>query len=326
MIGHEKESEQGAALLSVLLLVAIVAVLAAASLAKLKLATHLAGNANAIDQVRAYAMSAETVSLYRIGDLLQRDLGKTTLEGDWANRNVNFPVDDGTASARLTDAGNCFNLNSIVRTTSDNRFTARPEGVAQFARLMELLDLPSADARRVSIAAADWIDSDTLPLPGGAEDETYAKAGLPYRTANTLMADPSELRAVVGVTAAIYTRLRPYLCALPVTDLSSLNINTLFADQATLLAMIVPGLDLARARAVIVARPGTGYGDLVGFWDTPELMGTPDDVKQQVGLRSRWFGLHLLIEMNGAELEENGLIDAAQQPARLVRRSFGEAT
>jgi general secretion pathway protein K len=333
-----KKSEEGAALLTVLLLVAIIAVLAAASLDRLKLATHLAGNGAAIDQARAYAMAAETVSLFRIGDLLQRDTIKTTLQGNWANNQTNFPIDGGIASARITDKGNCFNLNSLVTSgappgqpsspvaSAHPVYLARPEAIAQFARLLQLLDIASADARRVSIAAADWIDTDSVPQSGGAEDESYRGAPVPYRTANTLMADPSELRAVAGVTPALYTRARPFLCTLPVAELSPVNINTLMPDHAPLLAMLVPGLDLARARTLIGSRPAAGYADAGVFWDRPGLMGTPDYAKQQVGLRTRWFGLHLLIELNGAELEENALIDAVSQPAKLVSRSYGEAT
>jgi general secretion pathway protein K len=104
------------------------------------------------------------------------------------------------------------------------------------------------------------------------------------------------------------------------------NLNTLLPDQAPLLAMLVPGLNVARAKAAIGTRPVTGFGDLAAFWDLPGMMGTPEYAKQQVRLTSRWFGLHLLIELNGAELEENALIDAAQRPAKLVRRSYGEAT
>ncbi|CAN5303345.1 type II secretion system minor pseudopilin GspK [soil metagenome] len=326
MPGSHPRHEEGAALLSVLLLVAIIAVLAAASLEKLKLATHLAGNGIAIDQARAYALSAETVTLFRVGDLLQRDASKTTLQGNWANNDVNFPIDGGVASARLSDSGNCFNLNSLVGTPTNTGYVVRPEAVTQFEHLMELLDIPSADARRVSVAAADWIDSDSAPLPGGAEDESYSAAAVPYRTANALMADPSELRAVAGVTPALYTRVRPFLCALPVADLSPVNINTLLVDQAPLLAMLVPGLDIARARSLIGARPAEGFSDLTAFWERPGLMGTPDSAKQQVRLKTRWFELHLLVEMSGAELEENALIDAALQPAKLVRRSYGAAT
>lgn len=319
-----RASERGAALLSVLLIVALIAVLAATGLQKLRLATHLAGNGQAADQARAYAMAAETVALYRIGDLIQRDAAKTTLLGDWAGNEVNFPIDGGIASATLSDGGNCFNVNSLAEDVNGIAFVARPEGVAQFARLMLIAGASSSEAQQVASGAADWIDSDSVPLPGGAEDEAYAARPMPYRTANTLMADPSELRAVAGMTQGLYSRLRPFLCALPVTDLSPLNINTLLPAQAPLLAMLVPGLDIGRAEAILAARPRAGYANTQVFWDAPGLMGASDTVKQQVKMVTRWFKLRLLVELGGAELEEHALIDAAKKPAQLARRSYGE--
>ena len=128
--------EEGAALLSVLLLVAIMAVLCAATLEKLKISTKLATNGAAIDQARSYGMAAETIALYRIGDLLQRDSTKTTLQGNWAGQPTEFPIDKGIATAQLDDGGNCFNLNSLVIDVGLGERIARPEGVAQFERLM----------------------------------------------------------------------------------------------------------------------------------------------------------------------------------------------
>jgi general secretion pathway protein K len=315
-------SERGAALLTVLLIVAVMAVLAATALERLKLATHLTTNGAAIEQARSYAMAAETVARYRIGDLIQRDATKTTLEGDWAGKPTNFPIDGGLATARLDDGGNCFNLNSLVERQQDGVLIARPLGIAQFTRLMTLLDVPGRDANVIAAAAADWIDSDIVPLPGGAEDGSYAHA----RTANTMMADAGELRVVAGMTPAIYSRLRPFICALPVTDLTNININTLRPGQAPLLAMLLPGLDPSRAAAAIDARPLRGWDNPTTFWNLPMLAATPpaDDTRSQVRLTTRWFDLAITIELADAELEEHALIDAALKPAKLARRSYGE--
>ncbi|MBA3898430.1 MAG: type II secretion system minor pseudopilin GspK [Sphingomonadaceae bacterium] len=321
-----KRSEQGAALLSVLLLVAVMAVLAAAALEKLKLATHLATNAAAIDQARAYAMAGETIALYRIGDLIQRDANRTTREGDWEGRETSFPIDGGIASARLSDGGNCFNLNSVVQGDVAGGLTVRQGGVEEFARLMTLLDVPPNVAQGVALATADWIDSDTVPLQGGAEDDTYQRGPLRYRTANTLMADRSELRAVAGVTPELYARLQPFLCALPVHELSSINVDTLTPQQAPLLAMLSANIDPARARSAIEQRPPGGWVSTADFWKQPMLAGVADAAKGQAVLNTRWFGLRLLVELAGAELEENALIDGGVKPGRLVRRSYGEAT
>jgi len=319
-------SERGAALLTVLLIVAVMAVLAASALERLKLATHLTGNGAAIEQARSYAMAAETVARYRIGDLIQREATRTTLEGDWAGKPTNFPIDGGLATARIDDGGNCFNLNSLVDRQQDGALIARPLAIAQFTRLMTILDVPGRDASTISASAADWIDSDVEALPGGAEDAAYANVGRGARTANTLMADASELRVVAGMTPAIYSRLRPYICALPVTDLTTVNINTLSLGQAPLLAMLLPGLGLARAATAIDARPLRGWDSTTPFWNLPSLTSIPpaDDTRNQVRATTRWFDVGVTVELAEAELEEHALIDAALKPAKLARRSYGE--
>ena len=52
------DRERGAALLTVLLLVAVIAVLAATALERLRVSTRLAGNAAALDQARGLAFAA----------------------------------------------------------------------------------------------------------------------------------------------------------------------------------------------------------------------------------------------------------------------------
>ncbi len=317
--------EEGAALLTVLLIVAVMAVLAAAALERLKIGTRLTANSGATEQARAYAMAAETVARYRIGDLIQRDAARTTLAGNWAGQPTNFPIDGGIATARLDDGGNCFNLNSVVDQAPDRTAIARPFAVAQFARLLTLLEVPGRDADALANATADWIDSDAQPLAGGAEDAAYANARIAYLPANMPMADTSEWRAVAGVTPALYARIRPYLCALPVTDLTALNVNTLRRDQAVLLATVVPTLDVARAASVVEARPENGWESLATVWALPQLAPSAADAgRAQVKLVTRWFRLALNVELAGADLEEHALIDAALKPAKLVRRSYGE--
>lgn len=318
------QGERGAALLSVLLLVAILAVLAAAAVDRLRLATALASNVAGQSQARAYGYAAEGLALRRIGETIQANTARTTLAGDWNGTERLFPVDRGTAAATITDRSNCFNLNSLVLGQAATGLGVRPQGMAQFTRLMVLLEIPAARAAQVAAAAADWIDSDTVPLPSGAEDDLYLSLKPAYRAANTLMADPSELRAVAGVTPEIYAAVRPFVCALPVTDLSPINVNTIGERQAVLLAMLSPALDTAAAARAIAGRPQNGWTDLTEFRRAPALAVLDDSAAGQLQIRSRWFGLRLRIRDGDAEFEENALIDGGLKPAKLVRRSYGE--
>jgi general secretion pathway protein K len=318
-----RDSERGAALLTVLMLVAVIAALAAASLEKLRLATRLTGNLAAIEQARAYGLAGEAIAASRITDLLARDASRTTLAGGWLGTPRPFPIDNGSASVTVSDGGNCFNLNSLVEGNAEAGYTARASGVAQFEGLMLALDVPRNDARRIALAAADWIDTDTFALPGGAEDQAYRD----FRTANTLMADASEVRVVTGMTAGAYARIRPWLCALPAADLSPINVNTLAPDQAPLVAMLLPGqLDIEGARRVILSRPRDGFPSMVEFWRMPALSGfTPSpEILAQPKLKTSWFQLDIDIDLAGAEFDQTSLIDARENPVRAVRRVFGD--
>ncbi|OYU13890.1 MAG: general secretion pathway protein GspK [Alphaproteobacteria bacterium PA4] len=317
--------EQGAALLTVLIIVGIIAALAVASFERLRLATLLGGNAGGQEQARSFAGVAEALVAVRIDDLLAASPARTTLAGGWQGREQVLPLPGGLARATVRDGGNCFNLNSLVTGTPPDGLVTRPLAVEQFQRLMAALAVPAGDARRIAAAAADWIDSDSTPNPDGAEDSVYARAATPYRTANTLMAEASELRAVAGVTPALYARLRPWLCALPETELSPINVNTLVPAQAPLLEMLFPAtLGAPAARAVIGERPQAGWTQVEAFWNTPTLRDyePPGDVLRQPRVKTGWFALDLGLVVGDSELRESALVDARVPPARIASRRW----
>ena len=319
--------EQGAALLTVLLLVAVISVLAATALEKLRLSTRLAGNAAAGEQARAYGHAAETLALTRVNDLLGKAGERVTLAGNWSNTPFRLPVPNGLATARVRDGGNCFNLNGLVVETAPGTYAAYSPARVQFARLMRLVGVPAALTQGIAEATSDWIDSDTAALPSGAEDGAYTGAATPYRTANTLMADISELRAVSGVTPEIYARLRPWLCALPVAKPALINVNTLMPEQAPLFAMLLPDtLSVDAARALLRKRPPAGYDNVEAFWKLPAQGGiTADqDATAQTAVTTQWFALQVDVALGSAELQQQSTIDATTLPARLVSRSWGE--
>lgn len=317
--------QRGAALLTVLLLVAVMATVSATALDRIGLATRLAVNVASVAQSRAWLGTAELLAVARMEDLLAADQSQTTLAGGWlgAERSISLP-DGGTVRAAVADGGNCFNLNGLVEASPDGRLAERPGAREQFVALMTLLGIGAGDAGRIASSAADYIDTDSSPLPAGAED-----GGRDAVPANTLMADASELRSVAGVTARHFGILERWVCALPIAEPAPINVNTLLVEQAPLLAMLAPGvLDLARARSLLSARPADGYGSVLNFWNSPVLSGLeiPSEAAQQVKVRSSFFTLRATVTATGTEVRETALIDARTSPARILRRQWGEAS
>ncbi len=319
-------SEQGAALLSILLLVAILSVIAATTLDRVILSTKLAGNGQSMRQARALAFAAEDIALARIADLRGANATQTTLAGGWLGEPRRFQLPGGTVTATLRDGGNCFNLNSLVQ-ESEGKLLVNPVGRDQFISLMTVLAIPENVARTVASSAVDWADSDNSPQPGGAEDGDYQAAPTPYLPANRPFAHKSELLAVKSVAGPVYAKLSPFICALPKAQLSPINVNTLLAEQAPLLSMLFPsgGMTANNARSYLAKRPAGGYGSLVRFW---EGLGSgaakPGQVVQdQVKLTSQWFVLDLVIQSGDVELRETALIAAETAPPRLIWRSWG---
>ena len=322
------DRERGAALLTVLLLVAIVSILAATALERLRLSTRLAGNAAAIEQGRAYAHAAETLALQRIGRLLGASPDRVTLAGGWSDRPFGLPLPSGgTATARVTDGGGCFNLNGLVTRGPDGAFVADPAARTRFARLMRLTGVPAQVAEQVASGASDWIDTDDQVQPQGAEDAAYLRGETPHRTAGTLMADPSELRAVAGVTPTLYAGLRRWLCTLPVAEPASLNINTLTPEQAPLVAMQFPDtLTVDAASQALLRRPPQGYADVSQFLNEFSANGITPEGGSALAVTSRWFALRIDVTLGDTAVEERALVDANRLPATLVSRQWGEVS
>lgn len=323
--------ERGAALLSVLLLVAVMAVIAAVMLERLNLAARLAGNGQAMAQARLYATSAESLAISRLKSLVSKDNARSVDRGGLLGREFPLPLARGVVVARIEDAGNCFNLNSLVEGEPGN-FTLRLVALQQFRALMDTLEVDQGAATVISDSVADWIDSDTRTAPNGAEDQYYSALAVPYRTPNRLIGDVSEVRAVRGMTPAIYARLRPWLCALPMNQLSPVNVNTLRPDQARLVTMIDPlRLPVDRVRGQIAQRPAAGYAraeDFLRPFAAAAGAGTDSAGQSEGGgqlqVVSRWFLLTLKSRVDSVTLEEEALIDSGVTPAKVAFRSWGE--
>jgi general secretion pathway protein K len=81
----------------------------------------------------------------------------------------------------------------------------------QLKAVLEALDVDDERQGGVVDAILDWRDSDSLHRLNGAEDEQYARAGMPYGAKDAPFTSVDEIGLVMGIDADLKTRLLPYL-------------------------------------------------------------------------------------------------------------------
>lgn len=317
-------SEQGAALLTVLLLVAVLSVIAALMLERATLATRLAVNGADRETARWSALGIEALAIQQITTLKAQGGGLPPIGIAPQGLQQQVPLKRGVADVTVRDGAICFNINSLV-TGENARLTSRPLAMEQFVQLANIVQIDAREARPLAAAIADWIDSDSQENPGGAEDGFYLRQEVPYRTGDQLINDIGELRAIRGMDSGVFDRLKPWLCALPVAEMSQININQIRDDQFPLIAMLLPPqYPSRRIREILAMRPPQGFASVFAFWQTVQSGQTEVNAQaqQQAILRTRWYGLDTQLALGDAVLRERGLIDGDLSPARVVWRRW----
>lgn len=322
-----KPHERGAVLLTVLLLVTFVSVVAVSIMDDIRFGILRTANTRLIEQAHWYAFGAEELAKVAITESWRQDPGRSTLNDVWARGPSTFPVGGGFIEGAIADGSNCFNLNSLVEAEGDRHFVRSARGSAQYQNLLRLIGFTDGDAASLTNTVTDWIDSDTVPGTGGAEDAYYLALSPAYRTANTMIAQVSELRAMRGYDEDVYQRVRPYVCARRTNEPSTLNINTLTLEQAQLLVMLV-GTDLEpqAARQVITDRPQDGFQGQQDFWSHRSFAGIDisSEVKDQVSVRSRYFTVRSEVVLAQAYVALESVFEqTVGGEVSLVSRQFG---
>jgi general secretion pathway protein K len=320
----QPDGETGAALATVLVMVAVMSMVAIGVLDAARFSIQRTENQGQMDQARWYLLGAEAYATSRIDQALtlaQSDMASLT---GWVGRTITLPLDNGAMQVTVSDGANCFNLNSLVSQEEAGPTIASEAGQARFARLLSVVGIQSS--RPLAAAAADWIDADNVPALGGAEDQAYGGSAAAYLPPNQLMGDVSELRSVNGFDAGVVGRLSRLACVRPTTAPNAISINALRPEQAPLLSAVFgPGLPLAGAEAVIRSRPTDGWSSLEAFFADPRLSAIQlsDESRGMFTLVSRWYVIGVRVHYADTVETSVALVDTVSGHGRVVRRVFG---
>jgi general secretion pathway protein K len=143
-------------------------------------------------------------------------------------------INNASVESTIYDAQGLFNLNNLADKTYQ----------VNFSQLLKAImpSLKPEDIQNITLATVDWVSSNAK---SETFNEYYAKLTPPYHSPRHIMTSLSELRLVKGVTAELFTKLSPYIIALPTTTPISVN-----NAPAPVLMSLSPTLNLESAKSI----------------------------------------------------------------------------
>ena len=261
---HSKD--KGVVLISILLIVLLLSSVAV-----------LFGNKYFLSLKRAQYIEFQTLSLniFRnmeslAQDKIEKELrfnsNKLTIDNPIINEPMLFNLNGADIVGKISDYGNCFNINSIV-TLNDSNYVENKNAVAAFRKILSLNEIDNNIIEEVIDQTIDWIDIDANPRAYGLEDYYYSGPLHSPReyTGMRLMVSIDELKSIPAVKQIDWNIFKNYFCAIPVLNELSLNINTLDLEDAYLLSSIFANLTIKDAEYILDNIPKSGFDDLNNF-------------------------------------------------------------
>jgi len=286
--------QQGIALITILVMVALATILAA-TIAKRQ--ANTAENTAYLmrqNQSLLYAKSAEAFFSELLVDDAENAGDIDHLQENWAKPMPAFPVEDGFVSGTLEDQSGKFNLNILVNADG----TPNPQAKAWFEKLLLRVGLPE----KLSEAVIDWQDVDNETIGAmGAEASYYQGLAQGYLPANSKFHSVQELKLVRGFEGAKYLQIADYVTAVPTSD-SKLNINT---APAMLLASLDPKLDIKAVQQVLQQRQSNleYFASVNDLWVIEPFSQVSADVRGEVsnllGVKSEYFKAKIDMMLSG---------------------------
>jgi general secretion pathway protein K len=260
------------------------------------------------DQAVQVALGAESW----IQSILRQDADESETDhlGEiWASELPGLPIDGGEIFGSIEDLQGRFNLNNLIDRNGD----IDPLAVEQMQRLLIALQL---DPRFAAITA-DWLDADQdASFPDGAEDAIYTGLTPPYRAANQLLSNASELAAIDGIDKESLDALLPHVTALP--RRTEVNVNT---ATAAVLQSLDANISAADVEGLMAARADAGFADVErAFATLVEDPATRNKLEQS----SSFFHLKLVVRIDTVRITYYSILERGSQgEVTPILRSLG---
>lgn len=317
-MSRNKSEQQGFALISVLLVVALVTIIATQLIYQQSLTIQR--SSNMLHQAQTSSVAWGLESWIKKGLKLDAEQNKTDhLTEQWALPMYPIPFEGGEISGQLFDLQARINVNNLQEKDKEKR--------KRWQKIMQRFLSKQELEPNLQEIMTDWVDADNESTMNGAESDYYLLEKTPYRAANQKLVLVEELGLLKGFTAGIVDNIKPYLATLP--TITKVNINT--ADEVVLQSL-ADWITREIALNWIEARKETPAEELEDFWNfmlsqSPGM--TLEEVKADfpadlIDVKSQYFLLVGLISYGEAQQTLLGIFMRDEsKKVRLIQRWVG---
>lgn len=185
------QTTRGIALVAVLWAVMLLALMAQSFTTDVRTGTQLTQNLLANAEAQELADAAVEMTIERL--LSERTDADRVYDG----RPYQTTVGGAVVEISVQDENGKINLNTA--------------SAAYLERLIVWAGVPADSAQTIIDAIGDWRDRDSLRRVNGAEESDYRQANLGYGPKNQAFDSVEELRLVLGITPALFAKIKPTL-------------------------------------------------------------------------------------------------------------------
>jgi general secretion pathway protein K len=213
-------------------------------------------------------LSSEKQAIKSIQKEIISSNGKLINKDPVLNQSYFFSNELATIQVDVSDASNCFNLNSIFIKTSDS-VQIKKDNREWLERLLRLKGLDAPEIESFIDQLIDWVDPDNQPLNFGAENYFYIGPLSPINqyTPKRLLSNLSEIKNFPVLEQISFKKISNNLCVLPGLSNQLINVNTLNDSHTNLIASLFDEENLEFIESQILDTPENGYDSANEFTD-----------------------------------------------------------
>ncbi len=261
------DNKRGVVLISVLLIVLILSGISVSLgeifFKSIKRSTYIEFQSTSIQLQR----NMESLGIDLIDQNLRYNKGYLTKNDQLLKDEIFFESNGFLIRSRLVDTSNCFNLNSLLISAENNKLP-NDRSISVLSNMLLFLNYEDRQIDSLIDQIIDWVDYDDQPRSNGYEDYFYTgPINVPRQyTSKRTLYDFSELNNLPASREFDLNDLKKYMCVIPYSEKTNINVNTLELEDALVLASYL-GISIDDAEYLIMNNPIDGFKTIEEFKD-----------------------------------------------------------